>query len=114
MRRSRGRFPEHVHHGARRLGIGVVAIVQNQNAVALEPLAAHLARRKLANRVRELLRLDAEDSGHRDARQQIQNAVAAGQRALEFHAAHAEARAASSYNATSSARTSASVDSARK
>src|SRR5579862_4210933 len=35
------RIPEHVDHGARRIGVGVVAIVQNQNSLVEESFASH-------------------------------------------------------------------------
>src|SRR5579872_5946887 len=70
-------IPKHVEHGARRIGIGVVAIVQNQNSVVKESFATHGAGSELFDRRGELSRLNAENPGHRDARQQVQKIMAA-------------------------------------
>ena len=91
MRRFARRIPQHVDHCARRVGIGVIAIVQNQNSVVQNALAAHRAWRKVAYHVRQLLRTDADiDAATASPGQNIQDAVAAVQRALKLDAVDGE------------------------
>jgi len=84
------RFPQHVDHHARRIGIGVIAIVQNHNAGVLQALAAHGRRRQFLHHVDKLRRANTIQRGDRKARQYVQYAVTPQQGALKCHATHPE------------------------
>ena len=47
----RGRTPEQLHHGAHRLRICVIAIVDNRDAGALKAFATHLPQRERSHRI---------------------------------------------------------------
>ena len=80
-------IPQHVDHHARRIGIGVVAIVQNQNAFVPDPFSAHRTGPQLSHDAGKLLRADTENSRHRNSSQQIRDAVFAWERALKLDSA---------------------------
>src|SRR5258706_1109367 len=86
-------IPEHVDHYARRVGIGVVAIVQNQNAFVPQPFSAHRAGQKFAHDAGKLVGADAEYSCHGDSSEQIRDAVFAWERAFKLSAAYRKAYA---------------------
>ena len=76
-----------------RVGIGVVAIVQNQNAFVPQPLSAHRTGQKFAHDARKLVGADTEYSCHGDSSEQIRDAVFAWERAFKLSAAHRKAYA---------------------
>ena len=93
MWRRAGVGSQHVQHGAHGLGIGIVAVVPDDDAVVLQAFAAHLADGEAGHRIAQALRRNIERARHRDGRQQVQHAVAARQGRLKIDAIHAETRA---------------------
>jgi hypothetical protein len=102
-------WTQHVQHGVDGLGIGIVAVVPDDDAVVLQALAAHLADGEGGHGIAQALQRDLKRARHGHARQQVEHAVAAGQSRVEIDAIHAETRAFGE-RAMSVARTSAAPE----
>jgi len=72
-----GRIAQHVDHGAHRVRIRVVAIVQDEHAITEDPLATHRAGRESLHHRRELVRANPIYRRDSEAGQNVQNAMAA-------------------------------------
>src|SRR5580693_1351706 len=85
---SRRSLSEDIQHRARRVGIGVVAIVKNQNTVVMKTFAPHLSRSKTADPFRQPLQRDSVLLRDGDSRQQIRDSMAAGKGTAEWDILH--------------------------
>src|SRR5581483_10970587 len=74
--------------------IRVIAIVPDHHAVALEPLAAHMARGKGSHRIPQAFGWDAECLGHGNAGEEVRDRVSTRQHSVEIGPIHSEIRTA--------------------
>ncbi len=88
-----GRVSQHVQHGVGRIRVGVVAIVKNLDAADHEALAAHFSGLKISNSVAQTIGRDSVLARHRDPGEDVGDAVAANEGALEVRVADAKAHA---------------------
>ena len=108
IRRRGGRGAQHVQHGAHGLGIGVIAIVPDDDAVALQVRSPRiLPMVKRGDGLAQALRRDLEGARHGDGGQQVDARRGGPPAGVSKSTPSARKREPSGRTATSSARTSA-------